>query len=246
MLQDKVILVTGAGQGIGRAIALTAAKKGADVAACDLNSETLEETTRIIRNTGRRCLPGVCDVADPDAVQDFVTWTRSELGRLDGAVNNAGFDRPGTVQKVSVEDFLTVLGVHLLGALNVIKAVSPVMIEQGRGRIVNLGSIYGKTGGKGEAAYSAAKAALVGLTKTAARELGPHNVTVNLVQPGLTRTPTIETFMAEKYRQLLIQDTPLGRMAEPGEIAAPICFLLSDEASYITGAVLDISGGCWM
>lgn len=246
MLQDKVVLVTGAGQGIGRAIALTAAQKGADVAACDLKSETLEQTGLMIRNLGRRCLPGVCDVADPAAVQDFVTWAKTEFGRLDGAVNNAGFDRPGTVQKVSLEDFQGVLDVHLIGALNVIKAVSPLMIEQGHGRIVNLGSIYGKTGGKGEAAYSAAKAALVGLTKTAARELGPHNVTVNLIQPGLTRTPTIETFMAEKYRQMLINDTPLGRMAEPEEIAGPVCFLLSDEASYVTGAVLDVSGGCWM
>jgi NAD(P)-dependent dehydrogenase (short-subunit alcohol dehydrogenase family) len=246
MLHDKVILVTGAGQGIGRAIALTAAKKGADVAACDLRPETLEETARMIRDMGRRCLPGLCDVSDPTAVNDFVAWARTEFGRLDGLVNNAGFDRPGTVQKVSVDDFQAVLGVHLVGALNAIKAVSPLMIEQGRGRIVNLGSIYGKTGGKGEAAYCSAKAALVGLTKTAARELGPHNITVNLIQPGLTRTPTIETFMAEKYRQLLINDTPLGRMAEPEEIAAPICFLLSAEASFITGAVLDISGGCWM
>lgn len=245
-LAGQVVAVTGAGQGIGRAVALMAADKGADVAVCDLRDETLDRTASMIEARDRRCFALVCDVASAADMAAFIDRTVDELGRLDAVINNAGFDRPGTVSKIDVDDFRAVLDVHLFGAVNMIKAATPYFEAAGKGRVVNIGSIYGKIGGKGEAAYVSAKAALVGLTKTAARELGPKGVTVNVVQPGLTRTPTIEKFMAQQYKDTIIAETPLGRMAEPEEIAAVVCFLASDEAGFITGAVIDVSGGWGM
>jgi NAD(P)-dependent dehydrogenase (short-subunit alcohol dehydrogenase family) len=158
-------------------------------------------------------------------------------------VSNAGFDRPGGFLNVGLDDFKDVWGVHVLGAVNCCKACAPVMIEQGRGSIVLISSIYGKVGSKGESPYCAAKAGLIGLTKSLAREWAPKGLRVNVVLPGLTDTPTILKFMSPKFREMIIADTPMGRTAQPSEIAAAIAFLASDDAGYITGATLDVSGG---
>jgi 3-oxoacyl-[acyl-carrier protein] reductase len=161
---------------------------------------------------------------------------------VDILVNNAGFDRPATLFRVTEEDWDAVLGVHLKGTLNGIRAVVPHMIRRGYGRIVNISSIYGRTGGIAAISYSAAKAGILGLTKAVAREVGKHGVLVNAVLPGLTRTPTIER-MPAKYRDMIIQETPLGRMAEPEEIANVVAFLASEEASFMTGACVEVTGG---
>jgi 3-oxoacyl-[acyl-carrier protein] reductase len=240
---DKVALVTGAGQGIGKATALRFARHGAMVGVLDWNEEAAAATASVIQEMGGLSLALSADVADASAVRDCVGKLRAHFGGVHVLVNNAGFDRPGGFLKVSTDDFRVVLEVHLLGAVNCCQACGPLMIEQGDGRIVNVSSIYGKIGSKGESAYSSAKAGLIGLTKSLAREWGSKGIRVNVVLPGLTDTPTIRDKMHPKFREAIIADTPLGRVAEPDEIAAAITFLASDDASFITGAVLDVAGG---
>jgi 3-oxoacyl-[acyl-carrier protein] reductase len=157
-------------------------------------------------------------------------------------VNNAGFDRPGHLLKVKEEDWDAVLGVHLKGTLNCIQAVAPHMIEKGYGKIVNLSSVWGKRGAVSEISYSSAKAGIIGLTKSVARELGRYQINVNAILPGLILTPTIAK-MTEKYQNMIIENTPLRRIGQPEEVANVVAFLVSDEASFVTGAMVEVSGG---
>lgn len=239
----KVALVTGAGQGIGQATAYRLAAEGAVVGVLDWNQETAEATSEAIRRRGEHAMALVADVSKPEAVKACVARLLHSHNRIDILVNNAGFDRPGAFLKISGEDFLAVWSVHVLGAVNCCAACGPFMLEQGDGRIVNVSSIYGKVGSKGESAYSTAKAALIGFTKALAKEWGGRGVRVNAVLPGLTETPTIRTFMLPKYKEAIISETPLRRSAQPDEIAAAIAFLASDDASFITGAILEVTGG---
>lgn len=239
----KVALVTGAGQGIGRATALRLAREGAAIGILDRNPETTAKTASIIKEMGARALELVADVSDTDAVTERVQNLREEFGSMDVLVNNAGFDRPGAFLKIGPDDFKAVWGVHLLGAINCCHACGPLMIEKGDGRIVNVSSIYAKVGSKGESAYCSAKAGLIGLTKSLAREWGAKGVRVNAVMPGLTDTPTIRDVMSPKFKDIMIAETPLGRAADPSEIASAIAFLASDDASFITGVTLEVAGG---
>jgi 3-oxoacyl-[acyl-carrier protein] reductase len=182
------------------------------------------------------------DVADQRSVQYMVSQVLSVWKRIDILVNNAGFDRGATLLKVKEEDWEAVLGVHLKGTLNCIQAVAPHMIENRYGKIINISSLYGKSGGIAAISYSAAKAGIVGLTKSVARELGRYQINVNVVLPGLILTPTIAK-MAEKYKNMIINHTPLGRIGQPEEIANVVAFLASDEASFMTGATVEVSGG---
>jgi len=165
-----------------------------------------------------------------------------EWKRIDILVNNAGFDRGTTLLKVKEEDWDAVLGVHLKGALNCIQAVAPHMIENVYGKIVNISSVWGKSGAVSGISYSSAKAGMIGLTKSVARELGRYQINVNVVLPGLILTPTISK-MAEKYQNMIIEDTPLRRMGQPEEVANVVAFLVSDEANFMTGAMVEVSGG---
>jgi NAD(P)-dependent dehydrogenase (short-subunit alcohol dehydrogenase family) len=242
-LKDKITVVTGAGQGIGRAIAVLSAREGARVALIDRNETTGRETLDLINSLGAEGLLIPRDITLDQAVPEIIEQVRSRWNRLDVLVNNAGFDRPAGIFKIRDPDWDAVLGVHLKAAMALMRAVLPVMKEQGYGRIVNLSSIYGKTGGRGEIAYATAKAGLIGLTKSVAKEVGKFGVCVNAVLPGLTATPAIQTLMAEKIKEQILAQTPLGRMGQPEEIAQAVIFLASDEASYITGACLEVSGG---
>ena len=242
-LEGKVAIVTGAGQGIGRAIALLSSQEGARVAIVDRNHETGAETLSLLEQAGGQGLFLAADVADPLAIRETVNEVLQKWEQIDILINNAGFDRPAGIFKIKEEDWDAVLGVHLRAALLFIREVMPAMRERNQGRIVNISSIYGKVGGKGEIAYATAKAGLLGLTKSVAKEVGRFGVCVNAVLPGLTDTPTIRAMMADKYRQEILSQTPLGRMARPEEIARAAVFLASDEASYITGAGLEVSGG---
>ncbi|HSO71591.1 MAG TPA: SDR family NAD(P)-dependent oxidoreductase [Thermodesulfobacteriota bacterium] len=242
-LKGKIAVVTGAGQGIGRAIAVLAAREGSRVALIDRNETTGRETLDQLNSLGAEGLLIIRDITLDQAVPEIIEQVRARWNRLDILVNNAGFDRPAGIFKVQDSEWDAVLDVHLKAAMAFIRAAMPVMKEQGYGRIVNLSSIYGKTGGKGEIAYATAKAGLIGLTKSVAKEVGKFNVAVNAVLPGLTATPAIQTMMAEKFKEQILSQTPLGRMAQPEEIAQAVIFLASDEASYITGACLEVSGG---
>jgi len=236
-------MVTGAGQGIGRAISLLFAAEGAKVALVDWNRETGLETLREIESAGGEAIFLAADIARPSDVRRVVEEVQKLWGRIDILINNAGFDRPAGIFKITVEDWQAVLQVHLQGAMTFMHTVMPMMREQKTGSVVTLSSIYGKTGGKGEVAYATAKAGLLGLTKSVAKEVGKFGIRVNAVLPGLTETPAIQAMMAEKFKQEIIAQTPLGRMAQPEEIARAVLFLASDEASFITGAGLEVSGG---
>jgi 2-hydroxycyclohexanecarboxyl-CoA dehydrogenase len=239
----KVALVTGSGQGIGQATAFRLASEGAVVGILDRNEMTAVDTAEVIRVRGGKSVPIAADVSQTEAVAQSVDRLVSQFGRLDILVNNAGFDRPGGFLKLVPDDFVAVWSVHLLGAVNCCLACAPVMIAQGDGRIVTVSSIYGRVGSKGESAYSSAKAGLIGLTKSLAREWGSKGVRVNVILPGLTDTPTIQDLMNQKFKDAIIAETPLGRIANPHEIAAAIAFLASDDASFITGCALEVTGG---
>ena len=241
-LHGHKALITGAGQGIGRACAEVFASRGADLVLLDKNSETLDEVAGRLIKAGRKLTALTLDLTDTDNLGSEVEKVNDE-GLIDILINNAGFDRPGTTEKISREGFEAVLGIHLTVPLFLIQLLLPPMRSAGWGRIINVSSIYGIIGGKGEVAYSTAKAGVIGLTKSVARECGQEGVTVNAVLPGLIRTPTIEKFMAQRFKDEIIADTPLGRIAEPEEVANVIAFLASDDASFITGAALPVSGG---
>jgi 3-oxoacyl-[acyl-carrier protein] reductase len=242
MLKDKKAIVTGAGQGIGRSIALKMAQEGADVTIAEMNPATGNQTQKEVEALGRKVLFIPVDVADRRQVNGMVEEVLKIWGRVDILVNNAGFDRGATLLKVKEEDWDAVLGVHLKGAMNCIQSVAPGMIEHHYGKIINVSSIWGKSGAVSEISYTTAKAGIIGLTKSVARELGRYQINVNVVLPGLILTPTIAK-MAEKYKNMIIDATPLGRMGQPEEVANAVAFLASDEASFITGASIEVSGG---
>jgi NAD(P)-dependent dehydrogenase (short-subunit alcohol dehydrogenase family) len=241
-LKDRKAIVTGAGQGIGKSIALKMAQEGADVAVVEWNPDTGVQTRKEIEALGRRCLFFPVDVADWKQVEKLVAEAATAFGRIDILVNNAGFDRPGSLLKTKEEDWDAVLGVHLKGTLNCIQAVVPRMIEKSYGKIINLSSVWGKRGALSEISYSTAKAGILGLTKSVARELGRYQINVNVVLPGFILTPTVSK-MAEKYRNMIIENTPLKRAGQPEEVANVVAFLSSDEASFMTGAEVEVSGG---
>lgn len=241
-LRGHKALITGAGQGIGRACAEVFASRGADLVLLDKNAETLTDVADRVGGTGINVTARALDLTDLDRLESEVAGIQ-KAGVIDILVNNAGFDRPGTTAKIDRQGFEAVLGIHLTVPLFLIRSLLPSMRSAGWGRIVNVSSIYGVIGGKGEVAYSTAKAGVMGLTKSVAKECGEDGVTVNAVLPGLTRTPTIETFMADKYKEIIIAETPLGRLGEAEEVAKVIAFLASDEASFVTGVALPVSGG---
>lgn len=242
MLNGHRALITGAAQGIGFACAEELAAQGAELVLVDQNEDKIEEVAETFRARGRNVRSLAVDLTDLDIVRDRIGRLSEEM-LIDILVNNAGFDRPGTTRRIDTHDLDAVLTIHVKAPFLLIKLLLPAMRLAGWGRIINVSSIYGLTGAKGEVAYSTAKAAVIGLTKSVAKEAGDAGVTVNAVMPGLTLTPTIEEFMADKYKQEIVDVTPLGRAGRPQEIAKVIAFLASYEASFITAAAIPVSGG---
>lgn len=240
-LSGHTALITGAGQGIGRACAEVLAERGANIVLLDKNRHTLPRVVADTASGGGRVSAHVVDLMHMEKLRILVEEIKSQ-DRVDILVNNAGFDRPGVTARMDRRSFNDVLGIHVLVPFLLTKLFLPGMRAAGWGRVINIGSVYGVSGAKGEVAYCSAKAAVIGFTKSVAREAGRDGVTVNAVVPGLIRTPPMER-MPEKYRIPIVAQTFLGRMGEPVEVARTIAFLASDDASYITGATITVSGG---
>ncbi|MCL6106658.1 MAG: 3-oxoacyl-[acyl-carrier-protein] reductase [Actinobacteria bacterium] len=242
-LDGQVALVTGASRGIGRATAASLAGAGAAVAINYLASgEAAAEMARALVQDGARAIPVQADVADPDQVGAMIRRVEEELGPVSILINNAGVTRDGLLARMSAEDFDAVIAASLRGAFLCSKAVSRQMMKARSGVIINVSSVIGRRGNAGQVNYASAKAGLIGLTKSMARELGPRGVRVNAVAPGYVETDMTAAF-PEEMKEQIRKNTPLGRLAAPNEVAEVIAFLASPAAGYITGAVIPIDGG---
>ncbi len=245
-LKNKVAVITGAAQGIGRAIAATLAQQGANVVVTDIQLEKAETTAKeIMAETGQKVIAVHADVVDSASVKAMIDRTIEEFERIDILVNNAGTTRDGLIMRMKEVDWDLVLNINLKGTFNCSKAVVRPMMKQHYGRIVNITSVSGLIGQVGQTNYSASKAGIIGFTKALAREVGSRKITVNAIAPGLVKTAlTID--LPQELKDMFIQMTPLGRYGEPEDIANAVAFLVSDEASYITGHVLSVDGGMAM
>lgn len=244
-LEGKVSLVTGAAQGIGRAIALRLAEAGADVVVADVDQDGARATVEALEKLGRRASPVRVNVADWDAVKQMTDQVVRDWGRIDILVNNAGITRDGLLLRMKEEDWTAVLQVNLNGTFHCTKAALQSMTKQRYGRIVNIASVVGVMGNSGQANYAASKAAVLGFTRTVAREYASRNVTINAVAPGFIET-AMTLRLSEEVKNALQKDIPLGRLGQPADVAAAVGFLVSDEASYMTGQVLHVNGGMYM
>jgi 3-oxoacyl-[acyl-carrier protein] reductase len=245
VLDGKVAIVTGAAQGIGRAIAEALASAGADIAIADMDPGRAQETMEVARKLGRRVLNLKVNVAEWSGVKEMTDRVLNEWGKIDILVNNAGITRDGLLMRMKEEDWNLVLQVNLTGTFNCTKAVMQSMAKQRYGRIVNIASIVGVMGNAGQANYAASKAAVIGFTKTVAREYASRQVTVNAVAPGFIDTAMTQGLPAE-VKETLQKQIPLGRLGLPSDVAAAVRFLASDEAGYITGQVVHVNGGMLM
>lgn len=240
-LSGKTAVITGGAQGIGLAIARRFVDEGARVVLGDLNAEALAAAVAELGG-GDAALGVACDVTSSADVDGLVGTAVTAFGSLDVMVNNAGITRDATMRKMTEADFDQVIAVHLKGAWNGTRAAAAIMREQGSGAIVNLSSISGKVGFVGQTNYSAAKAGIVGLTKAAAKEVAHLGVRVNAIAPGLIRTAMTEA-MPERIWESKLAEIPMGRAGEPGEIASVALFLATDDSSYMTGCLLEVTGG---
>lgn len=238
------VIVTGAGQGIGRAIAERFARDGGGVLAADLNGDAVEAVAGELRAAGHRAIGHRVDVTDPAAVRGMVARAVAEFGGVDVLVNNAGVLRSTRIVDIAPEEWDLVLGVNLKAAFLCSQAVHDSMAARGGGRIVHMASMAGRaTSTLGGAHYSTAKAGVLGFSRHLAREWAKDNITSNAVSPGIVDTPMARGNMNEARLSTVLASIPLGRLADPSEIANLVCFLASDEAAYITGANVDIHGG---
>jgi len=244
-LEGRVALVTGSAQGIGRATALTLAEAGASIVLADVPRPKLDETLGEFQNLGYKVLKCVVDVTDPVTVQKMMEEIVAAWGKIDILVNNAGITKDNLVMRMKSEDWEAVLKVNLTGAFSCIRAALPSMVRQRYGRIINIASVVAQVGNVGQANYIASKAGLIGLTKAVAAEVARRNITVNAVAPGFIATAMTEGLPAE-IKEKMLGVIPLGRMGTDRDVANGVLFLASEEASYITGHVLNINGGMYM
>ncbi|HUT84879.1 MAG TPA: 3-oxoacyl-[acyl-carrier-protein] reductase [Thermodesulfobacteriota bacterium] len=244
-LNGRVAIVTGGAQGIGKAIALTLARHGADVVVTDINLERAQETVQEIEALQVRSLAIKANVADVSAAEQMVKETVDKLGKIDILVNNAGITRDNVLLRMKPEEWDQVMEVNLKGTYACTRAALKFMFRQKNGRIVNIASITGLMGNAGQANYSASKAGIIGFTKAVAREYANRGITVNAVAPGLIDTAMTQA-IPEKEREALTRQIPMERLGTPDDVAAAVYFLVSDLSGYITGQVINVNGGMYM
>ena len=246
LLDGKTALVTGASRGIGRAIALCLAAEGARVAINYAgNVRASEDVKTAIEAAGGTAILCQADIADSSAVEAMVANVVKEFGTIDILVNNAGITRDALLMRMKDEDFTKVLNTNLKGVFYCTKAVSKLMMKKRSGRIVNMASVVGLVGNAGQTNYAAAKAGVIGFSKSAAKELASRGITVNVVAPGFIGTD-MTAGLPESVKEKMLTDIPLGRMGEAEDVANAVLFLASDQASYITGQVVNVDGGMVM
>ncbi|KUK80399.1 MAG: 3-oxoacyl-(Acyl-carrier-protein) reductase FabG [Mesotoga prima] len=243
-MEGKVVIITGGARGIGKAAVERFTREGAIVYACDMDIEGLEGLKNEFAELPGKVIPKKLNVTDRKAIADLVNEIKSEYGHIDGLVNNAGITRDALIQRMTEEDWDLVIDVNLKGVFNMTQAIAPVMLDQGYGAIVNTSSVVGVFGNIGQSNYSASKGGVIAMTKTWAKELSRKGakIRVNAVAPGFIKTPMTEK-MPEKIITALEERIPLKRMGLPEEIANVYFFLISDEASYLTGQVIGVDGG---
>jgi len=242
-LLGKVSIITGAGQGIGRATALKFASEGAKVALCDINLDFIKQTMQEIEADGGEAACFRIDVTDKVSIAKMVEGVMIKWGRIDTLVNNAGIVQDAQFKKMTDEQFERVIDVNLKGVYNCTKAVVDIMLAQNSGVILNASSIVGLYGNFGQTNYAATKFGVIGMVKTWARELGRKGIRANAICPGFIETPILST-IPDKVIKMMEEKVPMGRLGKPEEIANTYAWLASDEASYINGAVIEVSGGC--
>ncbi|MBO5245284.1 MAG: 3-oxoacyl-[acyl-carrier-protein] reductase [Selenomonadales bacterium] len=245
-LDGKVALVTGASRGIGRAVAIALAKNGAKIAVNYAgNQAAAEEVKQIIEQNGGEAILVQADVSNIESVDAMVAQVMDAFGRIDILVNNAGITRDTLLMRMKEADWNAVIQTNLTGVFYVTKAVSKIMMKQRSGKIVNMSSVVGLMGNAGQANYAAAKAGVIGFTKSMAKELAARNITVNAIAPGFIATD-MTAVLSDKVKEDLATKIPMGRLGEADDIAAAVLFLVSDSASYITGQTLNVDGGMVM
>ena len=245
LLANKVAVVTGAGRGIGRAVALAYARMGADVACVSRTEENSAKVAAEVEALGRRAWAVAVDVSDTAAVNTAAGKILDDAGRVDILVNNAGVTRDNLLMRMSEEEWDTVINTNLKGAFNFTKALTRPFIKQRSGRIINIASVIGLIGNAGQSNYAASKAALIGFTKSVAKELAPRGITANAIAPGFIETD-MTAALDDKVRESIIGNVPLGRFGSPDDIAHAAVFLAMEPSGYITGQVLTVDGGMVM
>jgi 3-oxoacyl-[acyl-carrier protein] reductase len=241
-LAGKVSIITGGAQGIGLATALKFSREGATVVVCDIRQAAVDAAVAQCQEAGAKALGMVVDVTQREMVDAMVQQVLNQFGRIDVLVNNAGITQDARLQKMTIEQFDRVIDVNLRGVFHCSQAVADAMVKQGSGVILNASSVVGIYGNFGQTNYAATKFGVIGFTKTWSRELGPKGVRVNAVAPGFVATPILST-IPDKVLQEMIDRVPLKRLGQPEDIANVYAFLASDDAAYINGAVLEVSGG---
>src|SRR6202165_3554385 len=244
-LEGRVALVTGASQGIGHACALALAREGATVAVAARNRQKLDELAAEIAAAGGKASAFVMDVADEEQIKSTFKAATAQLGKIDILVNNAGITRDQLVMRLKRADWDAVLNTNLTSAYLCIQQAIGSMLKQRWGRIINITSVFGQMGQAGQANYAASKGGLIGLNMAMAREVASRNLTCNAVAPGFIET-SMTAVLSEEFKQGAVKNIPLGRVGSPVDVASAVCFLASEEASYITGHVLNVNGGLLM